>query len=43
MLARRLGVSQAEVGAMLADVRAHGVKMADGTEGAALDSRHEGG
>lgn len=41
-LARRIGVTQAEVGNMLPDVKAHGVLMANGREGAALDSRHLG-
>ena len=41
-LARILGLSEDEVAAMLVDVGAHGVRMADGKEGAALDSRHGG-
>jgi len=41
-LARRIGVPPAEVAAMLPDVKAHGVLMGDGKEGAALDSRHRG-
>ena len=41
-LARRMGVTQAEVSNMLSDVKAHGVLMANGKEGAALDSRHRG-
>jgi biotin operon repressor len=41
-LSRRLGVSEAEVQAMLTDIRAHGVLMADDQAGAALDSRHHG-
>jgi hypothetical protein len=41
-LGRRLGVSRDEVAAMMVDVGAHGVRMADGEEGAALDSRHQG-
>ena len=41
-LARRLGTSEAEVAAMLRDVDAHGVRMAGGVEGAALDARHGG-
>jgi hypothetical protein len=42
-LTRRLGLTDVEVRNMLPDVKAHGVLMADGKEGAALDSRHEGG
>jgi biotin operon repressor len=41
-LGRRLGMTDAEVAAMLPDVKAHGVKMAGNKEGAALDSRHQG-
>lgn len=42
-LGRRLGMSELEVAAMLPDVKAHGVKMEGSKEGAALDSRHQGG
>jgi hypothetical protein len=42
-LSLRLGVSPDEVAAMLVDIQAHGVRMADGKTGAALDSRHRGG
>ena len=41
-LGRRLGMSPNEVAAMLVDIDAHGVRMADGKEGAALNSRHRG-
>ena len=41
-LGRRVGMSEPEVAAMLPDIKAHGVKMADNKEGAALDSRHQG-
>ena len=41
-LGRRLGMTEAEVAGMLTDVKAHGVKMEGGKEGAALDSRHPG-
>jgi biotin operon repressor len=42
-IGRRLGMSETEVAAMLPDVNAHGVRMEGGKEGAALDSRHQGG
>jgi hypothetical protein len=42
-LARRLGTGEREIAAMLRDVDAHGVRMAGGVEGAALDARHRGG
>jgi biotin operon repressor len=42
-IGRRLGMSESEVAAMLPDVKAHGVKMEGNKEGAALDSRHQGG
>jgi hypothetical protein len=35
-------MTEAEVAAMLRDVKAHGVKMEGNKEGAALDSRHQG-
>lgn len=42
-LARRLGMREDETADMLTDVKAHGVRMADGEKGAALDARHQGG
>ena len=41
-LGRRVGMTEMEVAAMLPDIKAHGVKMGDHKEGAALDSRHQG-
>ena len=41
-LGRRVGMSEMEVAAMLPDIKAHGVKLGNSKEGAALDSRHQG-
>ncbi len=41
-LARDLGMTEPAVAELLPDVKAHGVLMSGGKEGATLDSRHGG-